>query len=272
MFAELDETIRQLLVSNVPLNPSEVDVSFDAPDREWSGRLTRPAINCFLYDVRENQKLRVSNWEITRENNHATKRKQPMRIDASYQVSAWARVPEDEHRLLWRVLATLARHPTLPSELLQGSLKEQPFPIPASVGQPDQMPTNFADLWQALENRIRPALTYVVTLALEPDVVEVTPLTLKAPSINLNSLEPREMEEALRIRGRVRDRQDSKKVIEGALVVIQETGDRSLTDAEGWFTFPKAPRGPVTLVVRANGKPESTSTRVIPSPDYDLEV
>ena len=58
MFADLDETIRLLLIRHVPLNLSEVDVSFDAPDREWSGRLSRPTVNCFLYDVRENEDLR----------------------------------------------------------------------------------------------------------------------------------------------------------------------------------------------------------------------
>src|SRR5579872_2360538 len=58
MFADLDETIRQLLIHGVPLDLSEVDVSFDAPDREWSGRLSRPTVNCFLYDVRENLEMR----------------------------------------------------------------------------------------------------------------------------------------------------------------------------------------------------------------------
>ena len=67
MFADLDESIRQLLVQHVPLDPSEIEISFDTPDREWSGRLTRPTINCFLYDVRENMKLRKIGWETRRD-------------------------------------------------------------------------------------------------------------------------------------------------------------------------------------------------------------
>ncbi len=51
MFADLDETIRDLLIKNVPIDLTEVDISFEAPDREWSGRLSRPTVNCFLYDV-----------------------------------------------------------------------------------------------------------------------------------------------------------------------------------------------------------------------------
>ncbi len=272
MFADLDETIRQMLIRDVPLDPSEIEISFDTPDREWSGRLTRPAVNCFLYDVRENVKLRVNSWEVRYENNVATKKKGPIRIDATYQVSAWARVPEDEHRLLWRVLATLVRHPILPEDLLRGALKEQPFPIAASVAQPDQMPANYADLWQALDNRIRPVLTYVVTLALRPDVVEVTPLVLKAPTIRVNGVDPRSTADALRVRGRVRDRQDPAKSIAGAMVLIRETGERVTTDDEGRFDFAQAPRGPITLVVRAEGRAEVAVSTSVPAPSYDLEV
>ncbi len=115
MFADLDETIRQLLIKQVPLDLSEVDVSFEAPDREWSGRLSRPTINCFLYDVRENLDLRATDFETMRNNGKGTStaKRFPARIDATYQVTIWARAPEDEHQLLWRVLVVLYRNPVL---------------------------------------------------------------------------------------------------------------------------------------------------------------
>lgn len=274
LFADLDETIRQLLIRHVPVDPTEVDISFDTPDREWSGRLTRPAINCFLYDVRENVKLRVRGHEHRRETttNLVTTVRVPVRIDASYQISTWARVPEDEHQLLWRVLFALVRHGTLPADYLEGGLKEQPYPIQTSVAQPDQMPSNYADLWQALDNKIRPVLTYVVTLAIQPDTVITTPLTLKAPALRANKLEPREMESQTRIRGRIRDRQDPTKTVEGAVVLLSETGDRTITDDEGRFSFAGAPRGPITLIVRARGRPEVSSSRIVPAGSYDVEI
>lgn len=274
MFADLDETIRQLLVRHVPLDPTEIEISFDTPDREWSGRLTRPAVNCFLYDVRENVKLRVRAHEQRRDttNNIMTLQKVPVRIDATYQVSTWARVPEDEHRLLWRVLAALVRHGTLPADYLLGELKSQPYPVSTSVAQPDQMPSNYADLWQALDNKIRPVLTYVVTLAVQPDAVVTTPLTLAAPTIRTNRLGRQEMEAETRIRGRVRDREDPTKNVEGAVVLLWETGDRTITDDEGRFSFAGAPRGPITLIVRARGRPEVSSSTVVPAASYDMDV
>jgi hypothetical protein len=178
VFADLDSTIRELLIRHVPLSTSEIDVSFDAPDREWSGRLSRPAVNCFLYDIRENLHLRETSWDVERTNGNFTKKKVPLRFDVTYQVTVWARAAEDEHRLLWRVLGALARNPQLPDDVLQGGLKEQPFPITAKAAQPEQTPRNMSEIWQAIDNRIRPSITYVLTLALDPNLVETVPPVL----------------------------------------------------------------------------------------------
>lgn len=263
MFADLDETIRQVLIQHVPLNLSEVDVSFDAPDREWSGRLSRPTVNCFLYDVRENEDLREAAWDFTRDsaNGTVTRKKLPIRFNVTYNVTVWARAPEDEHTLLWRVLSALARHPLLPESLMQGALAEQPFPIPARVGRPEQARTNPADLWQALDNRIRPSLTYVVTVALDPDVVFVAPFTFSKVT---------RFADLLPMSGQVRARGKASPIA-GARVLLAERGAEVITGPDGVFAF-QAPAGKLTLVVQAPGaKPISISAEV-PSANYDVEV
>ena len=58
MIDDLDQVLRQLLIRELPIKNREVDVDFDQPTREWSGRLSRPTLNLFLYDLRENNKLR----------------------------------------------------------------------------------------------------------------------------------------------------------------------------------------------------------------------
>src|SRR5579871_5924158 len=213
MFADLDETIRQLLIRDVPLDLSEVDVSFDAPDREWSGRLSRPTVNCFLYDVRENLDLRQTDFEtaMNHQNGTAIVRRLPARIDATYQITIWARAPEDEHQLLWRVLAVLFRRPILEDDILQGALKGQFYPTPARVVQPQQARANPADLWQSIDNRIRPALTYTVTLPLDPELEEISPMvfTRRMRVFGEDSQTP--AAEAIQIRGRVRAKKDPNK-------------------------------------------------------------
>jgi hypothetical protein len=178
VFADLDDTIRQLLIEHVPLDLSEVDVSFDAPDRDWSGRLSRPTVNCFLYDVHQNVERREADWAVTRDEHtrSVTRRQGPLRIDAIYYLTVWARMPEDEHRLLWRVLSVLARFPVLPAATLAGELQDQPYPLQARVAQPAEQRTSATDLWQALDNRVRPSLSYVITLALDPQIEFTSPM------------------------------------------------------------------------------------------------
>ena len=206
MFNDLDDTIKEMLVEQAQLDASQVDISFDTPDREWASRLTRPTVNCFLYDVRENLELRKQSWDVQRmdNGNQSSRRKPPMRVAATYQITAWARAREDEHRLLWRVLATLVKNVPLPVEVLKGDLVNQPvLPIPVKVAQEEDMPSNFADLWQALDNRIRPSITYSVTLALDPAVEITTPLVLQPPTVRMDRMEPEPDKEQAPVPGRI---------------------------------------------------------------------
>jgi hypothetical protein len=274
VFADLDETIRQLMIRHVPLDLAEVDVSFDAPDREWSGRLTRPTVNLFLYDVRENKDLHEAMWEVSRDTRNGTvsRKKLPLRVNATYNVTVWARAPEDEHRLLWRVLGALSRHATLPNDLVQGGLKDQPFPVVARVAHPEQARTNPADLWQALDNRIRPSLTYVVTLALDLEAAFESPMVFTAalrlhPSVGGDG----ESVELIRVGGRILDRADASPIA-GARVVWRERGSEAITGADGRYAFANVPRGKLTLAVSAPGRKEVSKLADVPAPDYDVEV
>ena len=63
MLADLDETLRDLLRGELERHGFEgVDIAFDAPAREWSGQLSKPTVNIFLYDLREAEALRTSEW------------------------------------------------------------------------------------------------------------------------------------------------------------------------------------------------------------------
>jgi hypothetical protein len=273
VFADLDETIRQLLIKDVPLDLSEVDVSFEAPDREWSGRLSRPTVNCFLYDVRENLDLRQVDFETMRSNGHGTSssKRVPARIDATYQITIWARAPEDEHQLLWRVLVVLFRNPILPESVLQGSLKEQMFATPAKVAQPNQARANPAELWQSIDNRIRPALTYTVTVPLDPDIVFTDKMvfTRRVRVFGEDLTSP--VAEGIQISGRVYHGKDKDKAVAGALVTLKESGATYITDVEGRFKFDVS-EGKSHLSIAPPGGKEVTREIEVPSADYDQQV
>jgi uncharacterized protein DUF4255/carboxypeptidase family protein len=272
VFADLDETIRQLLISEVPLNLSEVDVSFDTPDREWSSRLSRPTVNCFLYDIRENIDLRATDFEMMRSNGKgtSTSKRVPARIDATYQITIWARAPEDEHQLLWRVLVVLFRNPVLSDDVLQGGLKNQIFPTPAKIIQPNQARANPAELWQSIDNRIRPALTYTVTVPLDPDIVFTDPMVFTR-RMRIFGGDGSPAAEAIQITGRVYPGKSPDSGVANATVTLRESGATVVTDSEGRFAF-RVSEGKSHLTVVVPGGKEVQREISVPSANYDLKV
>jgi hypothetical protein len=273
MLADLDETIRQLLIKEVPLDLTEVDINFDAPDRDWSGRLSRPTINCFLYDIRENLDLRATDFEMMRNNSHGTttSKRVPLRIDATYQITVWARAPEDEHLLLWRVLLVLYRNQILSDEILQGGLKNQLMPMPAKVGQPNQARANPAELWQSIDNRIRPALTYTVTVPLDPDIVFTDPMVFTRRLRVFGGDGDLASAEAIRISGRVYSGKNKDNSVPGAVVRLRESGAESVTDAEGRFVFRVVEGKSHLSILTPDGKQVDREISV-PSAEYDVQL
>ena len=118
MINDLDETLKQLLVKKAGLDPSEVDISFDIPTREWSTPVTRPTVNLYLYDLRENRQLRETYWDDeVGEDGRINMKRRPLRIDLSYMITCWTSSAEDQHRLLWRVVETFFRHSPIPDDV-----------------------------------------------------------------------------------------------------------------------------------------------------------
>ena len=92
MIDDLDEALRDLLVRELPIRNNEVDITFDQPKRDWAARLSRPTLNLYLYDLRENLKLRreASQREIERRPSSVISLRPAIRMDLNYLVTAWA--------------------------------------------------------------------------------------------------------------------------------------------------------------------------------------
>jgi hypothetical protein len=179
MISDLDESIRKILVEAGGFKPNEVDVSFDIPNREWSTGISRPTLNCYLFDIRENRDLRQHGMENMGKNGQVAFRQRPSSyFDLTYLVTAWTREVEDEHRLLWYALQTLMRFDRIPIEYLQGTLLESEMPIYARTAMPEGVLKSPGEFWTALENQIKPSVSYVVTLALQRDRLPVGPPVL----------------------------------------------------------------------------------------------
>ena len=174
MIDDLDKTLAALLRLELPPGiVSQVNISFAAPDNQFPpSSVTLPAVDLFLYDLQENRDLRSNEWITARQDDGtAVQTRPPVRLDCSYLVTAWASSSspspaQDEHRLLGEVLKVLVSHPTIPDAVLQGALKGQMPPLPATTLQPGRL-QSLGEFWQALGGKPKAALTYTVTIALD---------------------------------------------------------------------------------------------------------
>jgi hypothetical protein len=285
MIADLDETIRQLLIAELPIKNGEIDVSFDQPKREWSARLSKPAVNFFLYDIRENATLRQHQWERMPANGDslAHLKRTPFRVDCFYMLTTWAAEPDDEHRLLTRALMALFRFPILPDDRLVGSLKNPAYEIQARLANHDRL-TNPAEVWSSLDNELRPSVSYILTIALDPWKEVTGPvvrtLTLRAGQAGDLPRQPQFIpgstnDQMIFIGGTLRDKSKDAAPLSGVQVAIKGTGLITTTDAEGNYTLGSLQPGEYTLVAwPAEGKPKEKKITVPAEKDgnYDLEL
>jgi hypothetical protein len=270
MFQDVDQTLRELLIRDIPIKNGEVDIKFEQPTREWSARLSRPTLNFFLHDLRENIKLRHSQQWIVEHNpdGTATQRRVPPRVDLHYMITAWANEPDDEHHLLARTLHVLFRQPHLPQDLLSESLQDQPVPIPLQVAQEDTL-RNPADVWNALDNEIRPSIRLIVTITIDPYTPIVTPLAhTRETRWGRADLPEQEPEALWTIGGALRT---ERPLAELRLTLVERGLDVPIQE-DGQFAIARLQAGDYTLEVASNGQTLKRFPISVPSPDYELEV
>lgn len=319
----LDQSLRRLLVYE--LNIDEEQVSFQQPVGEWMTGLSsnKPVINLYLYDVRENAPLRRQQWEqmVNGQNgdprqNKVSLRRSPLLIDCFYVVSAWSQAdqrsrPTMEHSLLSRCLLALARHPILnpkttdtgelvvtpgrsimPADrqrqidFLEEALLNQDIEIRTRLANHDVL-TNPAEVWSAMENQMKAAFSYVVTLPMSPwqDLtqeagevgsttfinpppqprtdeeklprVKPAPDAHKQPSLLGGLVETVRIKTVTRPDGSEHEVEE-RKPYPGLDVWVVEKGLRVVTDKQGRFVFRRLPVGDYTIAIYRGQVPKPT--------------
>jgi hypothetical protein len=186
MFQDLDSTLSSMLNDGAMALPPIVppltellgaDISFITPDKDFiNPNRQLPAVNLFLYEVKENRDLRDPTPIVEKSGTCFIRRQPPVRIDCSYIVTAWSDEPDEqrvatEHRLLAQALLWLTRFPSIPTNYLQGTLVNQLYPPPMFVAQFDPN-KNAGEFWDALAIAPRPAFYLTVTIAMDLSLAE----------------------------------------------------------------------------------------------------
>jgi len=198
MIEKVDDLLEELLKSGLDITYGAVTVATDPPTRRWALGIDAPTLNLYLHDLRENNKLRGQQPAWTMETNgyEATIQRRPLIFDLHYMVTAWAKVPRQEHQLLMEALLVLLRceNPFANAPTNSGAIDWVTDPPPSrlellrrthlpgavdgialKVAQYD-MHINPRDIWSVLDNEMRPAIDLMVTLSVQP--FEPMPRTL----------------------------------------------------------------------------------------------
>ena len=188
MIEDLSNSIRALLEYEL-LTPGQeiipgLSISFAQPDQNFPpASVTKPAVNIFLYDVREDLKLRHNEWFRYAPAPPAgcEVRRQPVLIECSYLVTAWSdsatAAAHDEHTVLSVIIKALRRYNDLPNTLpdksdpagppvriLQGGLAGGD-PQPRAFTIQDGYLQSLGEFWRSMGHGPKPRFNYSVTIA-----------------------------------------------------------------------------------------------------------
>ena len=272
MLADLDETLRNLLKEELEVHGFEgVDIAFDAPSREWSGQLSKPTVNVYLYDLREAEGMRASEWSRVQRDGRTFEGRPPMVMECSYAVTAWTQAVEDEHRLLSQVLAIFFAFPEIPQDKLNGRLANgaQAYPIKARIGQGKGEKSDF---WSAVGGQYKVSLDYVVRLSVDSGAQlergpEVRTQTIRTRMIDAPA---RAVLELHRTVGRVHDKKGAP--LANVWVTLPDVGSWTASSADGKFRFDRLPPGRHRLLARTADGREADSHIEVPGAGVDLVI
>jgi hypothetical protein len=272
MLADLDETLRTLLKEELEVHGFEgVDIAFDAPSRDWSGQLSKPTVNVYLYDLREAESLRTSEWGRMSRNGRTFETRPPMVMEASYAVTAWTQAVEDEHRLLSQVLAIFFAYPEIPQDKLNGRLANgsQAWPIKARIGQGKGEKSDF---WSAVGGQYKVSLDYVVRLSVESGAMrergpEVRTQTIRTAMTDAPKSSVLEMH---RSGGKVTDKKGQP--LGDVWITLPDLGSWTSSRSDGEFRFDRLPPGRHRVVARTADGRETDSHMEVHGAGVDLKI
>jgi hypothetical protein len=270
--ADLDEALRSLLRRELKRHGFEgVEVAFDAPSKEWSGKLTSPTVDLFLYDLREASTRAQIAPDEQRDNGKAVVTPPSLQLELTYAVTAWTKAVEDEHRLLSQVLAILFSYRRLPPELLDAALDGGTVLARAetSVGRPRE---EKADFWTSVGGQYKASIDFVVHTQIASGAAFTRGPEVRTQTVRTRMSDgpARTMTELHRIAGTVSDA-DGQPVAD-AWVAIPEAGLWTATSRDGRFRFDRIRAGTHRVIARTAAGDEADATLEVPGATVDFAI
>jgi hypothetical protein len=86
----------------------------------------------------------------------------------AYLITAWTQRPEDEHRLLSAILATLMTKDLVPEDHVPDILKDVGIPLGLTIAYPPPENRQVSDVWSSLGGDLKASVDLVVILPIRP--------------------------------------------------------------------------------------------------------
>lgn len=238
MLELIDESLESFFRASVPLSAAHIDVAFDAPDREWSAKLTRPTVNIFLWDIRRSAIRSRSGIRTVERDGRAVHQPAPPVLELRYVVTAWTSDLGDERALLAGMIRSLLAFGAVPRDYMAPGLRdvEPPILTMARSGE-DHM-----DVFKALEGQLKPGLNMVLTTEFQTGVLLPAGPPVEGIETSI---------------GRMSGARDNRRRIAGEItdalgrhavgVVARSSIDSALVNASGQFLLRAEPGDEITV-------------------------
>jgi hypothetical protein len=267
--ADLDEALRTLLKRELGRQGFDgVEISFDAPSRDWSGKLTGPTVSLFLYDLREARDQAAVSPTERRGNGLAVVTPPSLRLEATYAITAWSKAVEDEHRLLSQMISILHSYRELPPDLL-GPRLDDAGTIETLVGRPLE---EKADFWTAVGGQYKPSVDFALRLSIASGASYRRGPEVRTQVVRTADRDrPRgQVVELLRFGGTISD--GDGLPIANAWMALPALGVWTSSDTAGRFIFDRVRPGDYELRARTAAGAEMQAAISIPGDRVDLIV
>jgi Pvc16 N-terminal domain/Carboxypeptidase regulatory-like domain len=262
--ADLDELLRTLLQGELDaVQMTGVEFTFDAPTRDRTSTWRLPAVNLFLYDLREAAAPRDRGWRQQDNGGSASLERAPMRLACTFSITAWTREVVDEHQLLSQVLSVLLAYPVLPASMLPQSLRVGTPPVDLSTRVGQAKEEGRADFWSAIGSPYKVSLEYMVTILCVAGQTRARGKRVRSAGVGDAAHRP------LHTQGGTLLDADGNPVAD-AWVVLPAVGPWTTTGSDGRFVFSELPAGEHDVLARAADGVTTSRTMKVPGPDAVL--
>jgi hypothetical protein len=165
----IDESLEAFFRATVPLGATDVDVSFEPPERDWSAKLTRPTVNAFLWDIRRGGNRARSGMETFERDGETVRRMALPVVELRYVVTAWTSDHRDERALLAGLMRTILAHGEIPLEFLAPNLVDL-GPLVMFMARSGE---EHLDVFKVIGGQLKPGINIVVHAQVDTGVFTI---------------------------------------------------------------------------------------------------